>query len=68
MKDFLGQEISIGDIVVYPTRRRSVLIMNRAKVLSFLEKGCLHIQRDDGKIKTISRVDRVTVVTKQIRG
>lgn len=33
-KDFLGQEIAVGDIIVYPTRQGSNLDMNYALVLS----------------------------------
>jgi hypothetical protein len=65
MKDFLGQTILVGDEIVYPNRQSSSLWMNRARVTSVKEDG-LQIRRDDGVVKTIKRVDRVVVVTRQI--
>lgn len=35
MRDYVGTQISVGDIVVYPSRRGSSLWMNRAQVLAF---------------------------------
>ena len=65
MKDFLGQEITVGDTIVYPNRGRSKMWMNRAKVT---EVGMtkLKVQLPDGTIKPIQRVDRVVVVTQQL--
>jgi len=67
MKDFLDQEITVGDEIVYPNRGGSDLWMNRATVT---EVGMtnLKVQRPDGPIKTIQRVDRVVVVTQQLAG
>jgi hypothetical protein len=66
MKDFLGNEIKPGDIVVYPTRQSSRMWMNRAKVTQVRSDGTLRVQRADGTVKPIVRVDRVVVVTKQV--
>ena len=65
MKDFLGQNIRPGDIIVYPTRRSPVK-MNKARVIS-VEDGFLRVVRsEDSKTKQIKRTDNVTVVTKQL--
>ena len=63
MKDFLDQEITPGDTVVYPNRQGSSLWMVKAEVLTVNdESNRLSIRRTDGTVKTITRVDRVTVV------
>ena len=82
MKDFLNQEIKVGDSIVYPNRLRSDLWMNLAKVThvnaesvkTFKRKdgnvevitGSIQVRREDGTTKTITRVNRVVVVSKQI--
>lgn len=38
VKDFLGQEIMIGDVVVYPTRWGSSMDMNIGRVTEIVEK------------------------------
>jgi len=65
MKDFLNQEINAGDVIVYPNRKRGSMWMNKATVT---EKGdsALKIIRDDGQTKTLTRIDRIVVVTKQV--
>lgn len=66
MKDFLGQKICIGDDVVYPNRQSSAMWMVKARVIE-VRSDSLRVERsEDGTIKTITRVDRVTVVTEQI--
>ncbi len=68
MKDFLGQNISIGDSVIYPNRQKSDLWMNLATVTD-VRLDLITVRRDkDGAIKRLKRIDRVTVVTKQIEG
>lgn len=65
MKDFLGQRIKVGDLIVYPTRRSPVK-MNMARVLDIVD-GTLRVMRtEDDVIKPIKRIDNVTVVTKQL--
>lgn len=66
MKDFLDQEITVGDTIVYPNRGRSKLWMNRA-VVTEVGMTRLKVQLPDGTIKPIQRVDRVVVVTLQLR-
>ncbi len=65
MKDFLGQQIEVGDSIVYPNRQSSSLWMNFATVAELLDNS-IRVRRDDGKYKTLIRVERVTVVSKQI--
>ena len=66
MKDFLGQNISIGDSIVYPNRQKSNLWMNLATVTD-VRLDLITVRRDkDGAIKRLKRIDRVTVVTRQI--
>lgn len=68
MKDFLGQHISIGDSVIYPNRQKSQMWMNLASVTD-VQLNLIIVRRDkDGAVKRLTRVDRVTVVTKQIEG
>ncbi len=68
MKDFLGQNISIGDLVVYPNRQKSDLWMNLATVTD-VRLDLITVRRDkDGATKRLKRIDRVTVVTRQIEG
>jgi hypothetical protein len=66
MLDFLGQIIHAGDTIVYPNRHGSQLWMNRAVVTEAWD-GKLRIRREDGQHKVIRRVDRVVVVTEQVR-
>lgn len=67
MKDFLGQDINVGDTIVYPNRQGSALWMNQAMVSEVRITG-LRVQLPDGRIKPLQRVDRIVVVTKQISG
>lgn len=67
MKDFLGQEIRAGDTVVYPNRHGSRLWMNKAVVTEVKADGSLRVLREDGQTKPLTRIDRVVVVTKQVR-
>ena len=68
MLDFLGQAISIGDSVIYPNRQKSQMWMNLAMVTD-IRLDLITVRRDkDGAIKRLKRIDRVTVVTRQIEG
>ncbi len=63
MKDFLDQEITAGDTIVYPNRQGSRMWMVKAEVLVVNEEfKRLSVRRTDGITKTLTRVDRVTVV------
>lgn len=53
MRDFLGREIQVGDMVVYPGRQSSSLWMNSAKVEGFK-------QDEHGKQSIKVRVDAAT--------
>ena len=61
MKDFLGQTIKPGNTVVYPGRQASRMWMNRATVLELLDNG-IRVQRDDGGVRVLKCMDRVTVI------
>jgi len=65
MKDFLGQQIEVGDSIVYPNRQGSHLWMNFATVTDVRDTS-IRVRRDDGVCKPLTRVKRVTVVSKQI--
>jgi hypothetical protein len=67
MKDFLGQDITIGDSIVYPNRQRSGMWMNLAVVTDVLADGSLRVRREkDGVVKPLTCLERVVVVTQQI--
>lgn len=67
MKDFLNQTFAVGDTVVYPGRRGSSLWMNRATVID-IRANSIRVQRvNDNVIKTLNRVDRVVIVTEQLK-
>lgn len=68
MLDFLGQNILIGDSIVYPNRQKSDLWMNLATVTD-VRLDLITVRRDkDGAVKRLKRIDRVVVVTTQIEG
>lgn len=60
MKDFLGQDISVGDVIVYPNSRSPVKL-SKSRVIS-IHDDALRIKRADGTVKPLRRVDRVIVV------
>ena len=66
MKDFLGQDIMIGDTVVYPVRRGSQMEMRKSVVDSV--DPWVSVRTVKGRIRKINRCDRVVVVTKQLVG
>jgi len=65
MKDFLGQQIEAGDSIVYPNRQGSRLWMNFATVADVRDKS-IRVRLNNGVHKTLTRIQRVTVVSKQI--
>jgi hypothetical protein len=71
MKDFLGNEIQIGDTIVYPGRQGSTMWMNIAEVVGidydqqYVHSPILpvlHVRRDNGKMYDVYRIDRVVVI------
>lgn len=68
MKDFLGQQIKVGDSVVYPNRHGSDMWLNYAQV-SDVNIDSIQVRRHhDNILKPLTRVDRVVVVTIQVVG
>ena len=41
-KDLLGREINVGDIVAYPVRRRSDMVLKTATVSELCPLACLN--------------------------
>lgn len=39
-KDFTGQVIKIGDVIAYPVRRRSIMVLKEATVSETPGNGC----------------------------
>jgi len=73
VKDFLGNEIEVGDTIVYPGRASSSLWMNKATVLEVIDPGGLKVEVEVSNYKgevvgvrksSVSAVHRVTVVAK----
>ena len=68
MKVILGQEIGLGDVIVYPVRRRSDMVLKIATVCetpgqgTTIKKGIVALN-DRGRRVIITRDDRVAVVT-----
>jgi len=65
-KDFLGREIRIGDICVYPVRRGSSMWLNRLLVQSFAQDvdGSFKLkgQNFNGNSVTVSSLERVVII------
>ena len=72
MKDFLNNDINVGDTIVYPGRQGSSLWMNKAKVIgiemehrpswSYHYVPTLLVQRDNGKVYKVYCTERVVVI------
>ena len=67
-KDVRGNKIKIGDIIVYPVRRRSTMVLKEATVCDVPGKGCaakegLVALNPKGRRVIISRPDRCAVVS-----
>jgi len=58
MKDAWGQEIEVGDIVVYPSRHSSSMWLTRAVVVEIIERKRHWASADDDKEQTV-RVRRL---------
>jgi hypothetical protein len=67
-KDVRGNRIKIGDIIVYPVRRKSTMVLKEATVCDVPGKGCSAKQglvalNTRGRRVIISRPDRCAVVS-----
>lgn len=65
--DFLGQRIKIGDVIVYPVRRRSEMVLKKATVCEVPGQGCVLKQgvvalSPKGRRVTVQRPERCVVV------
>jgi hypothetical protein len=68
VEDFRGARIGIGDIIVYPVRRGSRMMLKEATVCDVPGKGCAVKQgvvalNEGGRRIIISRPDRCVVVS-----
>lgn len=57
MKDFLGNEIKVGDTLIYPVRRRSLMWLTKITVTD-LGDGTVHGVNENGRRITLSKLDR----------
>jgi len=67
--DFVGKEIQIGDIIVYPVRRGSEMALRKATVCERPGIGCVVKQgliclNDRGRRIVMSNPERCVVVSK----
>jgi hypothetical protein len=74
MRDFVGEEIMVGDAVVYPYRKGSRLVMHRGTVTDVVETGVdtfgdpqpyIVVDKDRGDYTVsvkITRIDNVVVL------
>ena len=68
MKDFRGNRIKLGDIIVYPVRRRSEMVLKEATVCEVPGSGCVLKKgivalNSNGRRVIISTPDRCAVVS-----
>lgn len=61
MKDFLGQTIKVGDVLVYPVRRRSDMWLQKAQVLGF-DQGQIKAMREDTVRVTLKHPETTIIV------
>ena len=61
MKDFLGQEIRVGDSLAYPVRRRSAMWMAKIMVTD-LGDGTVRGINDKGRRITLSKLERCIII------
>jgi hypothetical protein len=66
--DYLGNTFTIGDEIVYPTRRGSQMKMNRATVTDVFDSVIKVRNATTGIVRSIERVDRVVIITNIIYG
>lgn len=63
MNDFLGNTISVGDLVVYPTRRGGTMKLNKATVVNISEAGIKIRWDSSNRTKVLPHNNRLVVVT-----
>jgi hypothetical protein len=67
-RDCRGVKIKVGDLIVYPVRRKSTMVLKQATVYerpgsgTTVKKGIVALN-PEGKRVTISRADRCAVVS-----
>ena len=66
--DCRGERITVGDIIVYPVRRKSIMVLKEATVCDVPGEGCTVRQgivaiNPVGRRVIISRSDRCAVVS-----
>ena len=59
MKDLMGREIKVGDVVAYPVRRRSLMVLKTATVSELDPIACLN---DNGRRVVLKFSERCAVV------
>ncbi|MHC4699587.1 MAG: hypothetical protein ACYTFQ_03325 [Planctomycetota bacterium] len=68
-KDCRGKRIKLGDIIVYPVRRKSTMVLKEATVCEVPGKGCtvkegvVAFTYPNGRRVVIQRPDRCAVVS-----
>lgn len=68
MKDFRGVNIKVGDIIVYPVRRKSNMILKEATICEVPGQGCILKKgvvglNPNGRRVIIETPDRCAVVS-----
>jgi hypothetical protein len=66
--DFMGKDIKVGDIIVYPVRRRSDMTLKKATVFEAPGFGCVVKKgivalNDEGRRVIIEKPERCAVVS-----
>ena len=61
MNDFLGREIEVGDVLVYPVRRTSAMWLTKITVTD-LGDGTVRGVNDNGRRIILSRPERSVIV------
>jgi hypothetical protein len=64
MKDFLGREIEVGHMLVYPVRRGSSMQLKKIRV-SDLTDDVIHGVNDIGRGVWLHKPDRSVIVTER---
>ena len=70
-RDFLGREINVGNMIVYPVRRGSSMWLNKIRVTAIgsvqkqeqREYRPVHGVNDNGRRITLSKPERSIIVT-----
>lgn len=74
VKDFMKNEIVVGDWVVYPTQRGHCLYMNKARVENITDKGHVQVRKITrespatvdlaDRVSTIVRTDNIVIIVR----